>query len=207
MSLIQVAPPASEPIALEDARRRLHEDALGDPATSAHDPDITAMIKAAREYLDGSSGILGRALVPQTWELRLDGFPGGRAWPGGAAIDLPLPPLRSVEAVTYLDATGTARTLPAEDYQVLGLGGAAAASIVPAFGKTWPSTRLQPESVAVRFVCGYASGQIPEPIVGAMHLLIGHWFENRQAVTIGLVSKALELGVTAMVGPYRVQGF
>lgn len=207
MSLIQVTPPAAEPISLEDARRRLHEDALGDPATSAHDPDIAAMIKAAREYLDGSSGILGRALVPQTWELRLDGFPGCWGWTGGEAIDLPLPPLRSVEALTYLDTSGSSQTMPPEDYQVVGLGGTAAASIVPAFGKTWPSTRLQPESVAVRFVCGYASGQIPEPIVGAMHLLIGHWFENRQAVTIGLVSKALELGVTAMVGPYRVQGF
>lgn len=207
MSLIRITAPSSEPIELADARQRLHEDALGDPASSPHDVDITAMIKAAREHLDGSSGILGRALVEQTWELRLDGFPGCWGWLGGEAIDLPLPPLRSVTSVTYLDSGGTTQTLPAEDYQVIGLGGDAAASIVPAFGKTWPSTRLQPESVAVRFVCGYASGQIPEPIIGAMHLLIGHWFENRQAVTIGLVSKELALGVMSMVGPFKVRGF
>ncbi len=98
MSLIRITPPATEPISLEDARRRLHEDALGAPPVSPHDPDISAMIKAAREYLDGSSGILGRALVEQTWELRLDQFPGCWGWPGGAAIEIPLPPLRPVES-------------------------------------------------------------------------------------------------------------
>jgi uncharacterized phiE125 gp8 family phage protein len=224
MRLIQVTPPAVQPVTLAEARLRLRVDTWGSPPLHVDDDDITAMILAATQYLDGPSGILGRALIDQTWDLKLDGFP---YWGGAvfdehrvqygyceAAIDVPLPPLIAVTSITYVDVDEATQTLASSAYQVLGLGGTARAQIVPVYGTTWPVAHPMRESVTVRFRCGYegsgspvdAAANVPAPIKTAILLLAGHFYQNREAVVTGAVSAALELGVKALVAPYRLTG-
>jgi len=44
---------------------------------------------------------------------------------------------------------------------------------------------------------------VPAPVEQAMLLLIGHWFENREAVNVGNIITSFPLGVDRLVAPYR----
>lgn len=61
-----VTPPTSPVVGLTDLRKHLK--------VTDDDDDllITALERAAVAHLDGWSGILGRCIMPQTWEMRLD---------------------------------------------------------------------------------------------------------------------------------------
>ena len=70
------------------------------------------------------------------------------------------------------------------------------ALLLPAYGKSWPSTRVWVDAngnypVEVRFIAGYgtAGTSVPETFRQAMLLLIGHWYENREEVSESLLSK------------------
>jgi uncharacterized phiE125 gp8 family phage protein len=61
----------------------------------------------------------------------------------------------------------------------------------------------------VRFQAGYASGNSPEDTTGmpstlkqALLLLIGHFFENREAVVTGLTVAELPMGIRMMLAPF-----
>jgi uncharacterized phiE125 gp8 family phage protein len=60
-------------------------------------------------------------------------------------------------------------------------------------------------TVTVRFVAGYGAnpGDVPEPLRQAMLLLIGHYYENREAVAAGTLTE-LPFAVASLVFPFRV---
>jgi fatty-acyl-CoA synthase len=68
------------------------------------DAVLNALIAAAVSHLDGHTGILGRAMVTQTWRQDFEAF-GGR-------LRLPLWPVASVTSVTYRDAAGDSHGVP-----------------------------------------------------------------------------------------------
>lgn len=183
MSVKVITPPAAEPISLIEAKLHLRVD------SSDEDALITSLIASARE---GAEHLTGRALMAQTLELALDGFPG--------AIKLPMPPLVSVTSVTYVDLVGVAQTLPDTDYTVDSYS--EPARIVPAYGVCcWPSTRCQANAVLVRYQAGYDA--VPDQIKSWMLLRIGMLYEQRQAVVSG-VSVASIPGVDRLLDAYRV---
>lgn len=97
------------------------------------------------------------------------------------------------------------QTLAASEYVVdtSNLG-----SIYPAYGVCWPSVRCQPNAITVRFVAGHGlnPGGIPEPLRQAILLMVGHWYESREAVTASAMSE-LPLGASALIAPYRIYRF
>ena len=100
-----VTAPATEPISLDDAKAHLRVD-----HTSENDL-ITSLITSFRAMVDGVDGTLNRALITQTWDLLLDAFPCGDEY-----IEIPLPPLQSIESFTYKDTDGEVQTLTSSDY-------------------------------------------------------------------------------------------
>jgi hypothetical protein len=128
------------------------------------------MIDASVDLLDpAAGGYLDRALRPQTWELRLESFPCGE-------IILPFPPLIAITSVKYDDVAGTERTLTANtNYRTLGSGGTGKQSVAPPYNVVWPISRCYPESVRIRYSCGYDSttDTMPVPIKQAIHLAVG----------------------------------
>ncbi|MFX5176301.1 hypothetical protein ABTC46_18465, partial [Acinetobacter baumannii] len=72
---------------------------------------IAAWIAAACEQVEA---ITGRALLAQTWELRVHDFPSS-----GRGLELPVAPLLGVGSVTYMSPDGVLTALPPEAYQVV----------------------------------------------------------------------------------------
>jgi len=132
---------------------------------SSQDDMIDGAIGAIAATLDpASGGWLGRALRPQTWELRLSGFPAG-------GIELPYPVQTALTSVKYDDTAGVEQTLVADtDYRVFGLNGHHKARVSPVYNGAWPVARSDDESVRIRYVCGYATTAMPKPIVSAVAL-------------------------------------
>lgn len=44
---------------------------------------------------------------------------------------------------------------------------------------------------------------LDDDLTTAMLLLIGHWFENREAVVVGSTTSELPMAVEALIAPYR----
>lgn len=189
MALTLVTAPATEPVALADAKAHLRVDATTD------DTLISALITAARQYAET---VTRRAMVTQTWDLTMD------EWPDSDRIIVPLPPLQSVTSITYKDTDGTASTLATTEYIVDTKS--EPGRIVLAYGKDWPTTTLYPAgAITVRFTAGYGEATaVPQGIKQAILLLVGHWYEQREAVNVGNIVNPLPFAVDALLWQHRL---
>lgn len=173
--------PTAKPITLLDLGAWLRID-LPDEDTL-----LDQLVQSAVDYIEGPNGI-GIALMPQTWELHLDGFP--------PCIEIPLTPVQSISSITYTDPDGNSQTLV--DYQADIYS--QPARIVPAYGGCWPATRSVMNAVTVTFTAGFNT--VPGDLKRALALLAGHWFENRTASAEQL--HEIPFGVEHILNKYRV---
>ena len=159
-----IAAPASEPVSLAEAKAHMYVTIADD------DVLIGTLLSAAREHIEN---LMNRAFIEQTWELTMENFPGGNA-----IVDLPRPPLISVESVKYFDAGGNDVTMPPADYQV--------------------DAASEPARIAP------AAGDAPQRIKQAIKLLVAHWHENREASVTGTIQAQVEMALKSIVSAERV---
>lgn len=184
-----ITAPVVDPITLAEAKAQCRVD-LDD-----EDDLITGYIAAARRWCEK---IDRRAYLTQTWQLWLD------AWPAGNEITLRKPPLQSVSSIVYYDDADTATTLAASNYYVDTVS--EPGRVVLRSTASWPSTTLRDANgVCVTFVAGWAAAaDVPQPIRQALRLIVGHWYENREAASLGAVSREIELGARALLDIERM---
>lgn len=197
MPLKLITPPAVEPVTSTEAKLHCRID------TSADDTLITMLITAARRTVEADSG---RALITQTWELVLDDFP------TKTYIKLPLPPLQSITHIKYYtNATPTVESTFASTNYVVSTDDPYGGLIVLKDSASWPAITapLEKGAVRIRFICGYGLAvSVPETYKQACLLLIGHWYENREAIAItGAVPKDIPLGYKSLIWQERVVNF
>lgn len=192
MGLRLITPPKSEPLTLQEVKAHLRVDGEAD------DSLINSLILSARQYAEKHQS---RALLTQTWELTLDEFP---AMP----LSLPLPPLQSVDEISYTDYAGNTTVIDPADYVVdpasfLG-------RIDHAFGKSWPSITLRSlGGVKITFTAGYGDtpADVPQMTKQAMLVLIGHMYEHREAIVLTNTNNTpqeIPFAVTALLNMDRV---
>lgn len=183
-SLTVTTQPTAEPITLEEAKLNMRFP------YDTEDQRISAIIKAARLYCET---VVGKSLMTQTLTLKRDAFPCD-----GAAITLPRSPVQSVTSVSYVDTAGATQTLSGALYQ------SDVTSLPPRIAmlnQDWPITDTRMAAVTVVYVAGYASATlVPETIKQAMHLLVSHWFNNREAAGDSRVDKVTAMAVGALLG-------
>lgn len=171
MHLRLISGPAGEPITLAEAKAHLRV------TTDADDTLISLWIAAAREQVEG---LTGRALLPQTWELRIDRFPGWRR-----SVELPIAPLLAVQSIAYSAVDGTLLTVDASGYDVLRSGGPRAmpGRILLMPGALWPVARARDmQAVRITYQAGYAdAASVPAALRSAVLLLLGELYESREA--------------------------
>lgn len=195
--------PTEEPVSLDEAKAHLRVDLDEDDAL------IEDTITAARATLELE---MRRTFLTTTWTLGLDQFPrawagpGHRAsgWTGGwchAALRLPLPPLQSVEAITYLDVDGAEQTLSTDVYGVDTLSEPGLIYRKPA--QVWPATYAVPNAVQVTFVAGWDDVlAVPAGIKSAIKLLVGHLYEAREGTAEKPLTE-IPLGVCRLIWLHR----
>lgn len=168
MTLKLITPATTLPVSLAEAKAHLRVDAADD------DTLISAMLGAATQMAEQATG---RALMPQTWLLSLDGF--------ADVLELTRVPVASVTSVVYDDASGTPQTLANSNYTLSNADDFGIARLTCAYSKSWPATRAQVNAVRVTYVAGYAdAASVPESIKSWIKLAIGSMFENRQSEVI-----------------------
>jgi hypothetical protein len=209
MAIKIVTPPVIEPVTLAEAKAQCR---VTDTDT-AQDALLSGSITAARIYCER---IDWRAFLTQTIELWLDAWPGTSDWrdwlnwmphlmrhqshpPHYAVMQIPRPPLQSVASIKYYDASDVETTLDTSVYYVDTVS--APGRIVLRTDQRWPTTPLRAANgIVVQYTAGWTSAAtVPLTIKQAILLLIGHWYENREASTVGAVSRAIELGVTNLL--------
>lgn len=168
-TLMRTVGPAFEPITLEEAREH-----IGAGTSPDLDALLAARIVAARERFEEATG---RALIDQTWVLRLASFP--------YEITLPRAPLIAVSSIGYLDTAGQAQVLDPSVYSVYGVGlhrPLGHGKVRPAYGQAWPSTYPVPEAVTITFRAGAADrGTVPEPVRQELLRMVAWLFANRES--------------------------
>lgn len=148
MSLTLITPPAEEPITLALARAQCSIDGTD------HDALLEVYITSARQQCEQE---LGRKLITQTVEQRLDAFPCG-------GIRLDGVPAQSIASVKYDDADGVEQTLAGSAY-LLDAAAYPGGWLMPAAGTSWPATADTINCVRIRYVCGFgAAADVPGPI-------------------------------------------
>lgn len=190
--LTQTAAPATPIVSTTEAKAHLRVDA------SDEDTLIDALVQAATDHLDADNGILGRALISQTWAYSLPDTPDGE-W-----LSLPLPRVQSIASITYYDKDNAQQTFAAESYRLAATDQDATVQL--AATASWPVTYDRADAMTVSFVTGYgdAASDVPQALRQAALLLVGHFYENRQQVVTGKTATSLPFAVEHLIAPYRV---
>lgn len=185
MPIINITPPAEPPVSLELARQQCQIDA----DITDEDVLIDGMIKAAVDYCERQ---LGLTLITQEKQY-IGCF--------SSVIEL-TPNLLSVESIKYVDTEGVEQTLSADQYYN---------DIASVVGKvikigTYPSTQAtHPQPVTINFTCGYGDADaVPDSIKQCILMLVGHWYRNRESVSVGTINSEMEFTTTALLNNYRL---
>lgn len=178
MSLQLTAPPAEEPVTLDQANAWLRVESGGD-----EDALIASLVPAARARCEWHTG---RAFVTQSWTLWLDSI-------GDGCIELPLPPLIGVQSVTLYARDDGAMVLDAGAYIVDVPGGRVMLKA------PHPNLRAR-NAVAITFTAGYGDvADVPAPICQAILQIVAALYDHRGADTAPTPDAAL-----ALLAPYRL---
>lgn len=204
MELKVTTPPAAEPLSSAEAKLHLRVD------HSTDDTLITALITAAREHVEN---YISGSLVQQTRAVYLS------VWPY-SPFRLPCGPVQKIDSVKYTDSDGAEHTASTDLYY-LTPGGEIALEPY----ESWPTARLRgPGAIEITYTTGYPpqvtvipgegddpdteetdyDANIPQAIKQAMLLLIGEWYEQREAAAdTKYTIQTIPWGVKQLLAPYR----
>jgi len=173
--------PSSEPVSLAQAKEHL----LIESANTDFDTYISALILAARKYIEQRTGYI---CVQSTWQLLLD------SWYSDDLIYIPKKPVTAISKVEYFPASGT-------DFVELSssLYNASGKHNPPVvFLKSKPSLETMINAVKVTFTAGHnlsvATDPVPEYITQAIKILVRQMFENRTEEVTGTIVSKLDKG-------------
>jgi uncharacterized phiE125 gp8 family phage protein len=192
-----ITQPIAEPIDLDQAKTQCRVDG------GADDQYISTLISVAREHVETVTQL---QLLTQTWDVSYAAWPGQKPW-GSQPLEMRINrwPLQSVTWIKWRDTGEVEHTLDPATY-LLALG-QRPARVVVRYGQSWPSDALSPaDPITIRCVAGYTrADDVPQVIKAAMLLLIGHLYENREAVMIGagLTATQLPMGFDELLATHR----
>ena len=186
-----LAGPVGEPVTLSEMKSHLRVDDTTD------DMLITALIGAARQYVEERCWI---AILDQAWVLGLE------EWPE-EPLRLPKTPLGKLPTITlvrYKDAAGAWVTVSASIYTVLPTGEFALNA-----GQSWPSVSWPQWPIEVQYTVGFGdAASVPAMLKALIKLVVGHWYENREAVVVGsssAMAAPLPLAIDSLCAMFEVR--
>lgn len=181
--------PDVEPVSTAEAKSWSRID------TSADDTLIGTLITGARLRFESDAR---RSCITQTWEYYLDRFPSD-----DEAIELPRPPVQSVSSITYTDENGDSQTWSSSDYSLDSVS--QPARVYPAYDETYPETQDIRNAVKITYVAGYgdAGSDVPQDVRNAILMLVAHWYEHRETVSLGIEAREVPMAYNYIVNSLR----
>lgn len=192
--LLSVTGSPANIITLAEAKDHLEID------HSDKDSYINTLIAAASEMLDGFDGMVGKCIMEQTitWSFDLAKISDERE------ISLPVVPVRSITSVSYFDENNASQSIAVDQFTLTANEDIAVVYPIESF--TWPTVYDRVDNVTFTLACGFADGEEPDALKHACKLIIGHWFENREASSDKNI-KAIDFAVDALIGRYKIGWF
>lgn len=137
----------------------------------AEDDLVNTWVKAATKM---AQDYQSRSYLEQTYILTYD------SWPE-SCLDLPMPPLISVESIKYYDVDNIEATFASSNYYVDLNSEIGRVSLNN--GVSWPNVILRPlNGFEVTFKAGYgvAASDVPDTVKNAIYIYCTHMYENRE---------------------------
>ena len=184
MILNLIQEPTCEPITQTEVENQLRIVDL-----SAEADAIELFITAIRQQCES---ITRRALIYQKWSMSLDYFPLNRD-----KIEIPLPPLQTVDSIVYIDGNGDSKTLDSGLYRVVAGQSAKCQPgyVIPVYGAVWPVALNDYAAVTINFSCGYGpispatSTNVPKALMQWILINVANLYENRETAVIDKTSR------------------
>ena len=154
-------------------------------------------IPAARAACENA---IGRALLEQTWEVVLDG------WPAAGAIELPRAPVLAVTSVKYINTSGVETTLAPSAYALD--KDSEPGWLLPAYDTDWPEARDTANAIRVRYTAGFgtAATDVPQPLRMWIALHAAAAYDNRAAL-VDNRNVIENPALSGLIDPYRMLVF
>lgn len=170
--MILITPPTQPVVSTSDLRDHLRVTGQDEDAV------ISSMAAGAIAYLDGWGGVLGRAIMPQTWRQEFTGW---------GPLKLALPDVTSV-VVTYEDSLGAEQPATSATLRKCG-----AAWLVEADGP-------DADRVFVNMTCALPAARLPA-VQTIVKMMVAHWYMNREAV--GEAMQEVPMSAEALITALR----
>ena len=154
-----ITPPATEPVTLAEAKIQCRVDIDDD------DTLIQGYIAAARSQCEH---IIGRSIMPQTWELSLDAF-------SSLPIKLLYGPVTAITSVDYVDTAGDDQTFV--DFNLDEANGYLSAD-------NWPATYTTTGAVKITYEAGDADAE-RSGINQWILIAVATFYKNRESQAAG----------------------
>lgn len=155
--------------------------------------ELQSYIAAATEHIQRACGI---QLCSASYQLTLDDFPNSRI------IRFPVPPLQSVESVTYHGIDGWQATLDPSSYTVD--TATRPGRLMLNTDQVWPLVNPNANAVRVNFTAGYGEpNDVPFLLKQAIKFLVGGYFENRESLISGTIINEVPLAVQSIVDMFK----
>lgn len=179
--------PATMPVTLSEAKSQCRV------THSAEDGYFLDLIARAVDHVDGD-GLLGRAMITQTWAQWVSQAPG---W-----VRLKMGPFISLVSVEYYDEAGALQTADLADFETRLDGDFVICK--PKESREWPTADVRQDAIKITYTAGFgAAADVPAGIKQALLLLIEHWYANRGASSAESLSE-IPLGFDGLLARHRV---
>lgn len=147
------------------------QDVIDHSRISTHQEDrlLGQMVTEAQNVVEETTW---RKLITQTWDQFFDWW--------SDPLHLQHSPVQSITSITYLDSDGATQPLADTVYE---LGDDNGLGIVRRkFDQVWPTLRYHPDSITVRYVCGYgdAASDVPGSLRSAIRIHAAYSYVNRE---------------------------
>jgi hypothetical protein len=172
------------------------------PSNTAHDEELKEVLEEVVSKLEGRDGELNRSIRPCTWRRWLPRFP-----LYSRVVQLPYPPLLSVESV-YYGGDSPQEMLAETDYIVRLIGGHGVVGEIELLRTlTWPSiSPANARGVAITYRAGYTT--YPPVLKRMIKIMLGHYWENREATInenrVMQINRAMAFGMQDLRSALRV---
>ena len=174
----------AEPVTLTEAKAqtRMSDD-------NSEDTFLTSLLAPARAYVERYTGYSFDSGTKTATFTRWGDF-----------LEIARRPITSITSVSYTDEDGNNATYTG----FLVTLGNYSTRIYPAIDGDFP-TLAEGGLITVTYVAGALASTSEEYLIGkrAMLLLIGHWFENREAAALGVTSTEVDFAVRSLLDELR----